>query len=180
MNKYITTIRASVALAAVATLVAFAPQANAALTKAQSDSVKAAKTSKSALLAAAKAIVANATDKTQAAKDVAALVATEAPGMAAYVVGGLSLDNKAAAPGIAAAAAQANSSVAVDVAKAAAVAASAYAAQIISQVSGVASSTMAGAIRIAVYLGQALAQSQEGVQQLNTGTNPADVSTSAR
>ena len=174
MKYYTTMIRASVALAALAALVAFAPQANAALTKAQSDSIKAAKTSKSGLLAAAKAIVAAATDKAQAARDVAALVATEAPSMANVIVGNLAKDNPAAAPGIAAAAAQANQNVAVAVARAAAAAAPAYAAQITSQVSAVATG-LSAEISAAVALG-----STSNEQAQNTFiNNPADVSTSS-
>jgi hypothetical protein len=174
MKYYTTIIRASVALAALAALVAFAPQANAALTKAQADSIKAAKTSKSGLLAAAKAIVAAATDKAQAARDVAALVATEAPGMANVIVGNLAKDNPAAAPGIAAAAAQANQNVAVAVARAAAAAAPAYAAQTTSQVSAVATG-LSAEISAAVALG-----STSNEQAQNTFiNNPADVSTSS-
>jgi len=175
MKKYTTVIRASVALAAIAALVAFAPQANAALSKKDADSIKAAKGSKSDLIAAAKAIVAAATDKVQAAKDIAALVATEAPKLASVIVGNLSKDNPAAAPGIAAAAAQANSNVAVAVARAAAAAAPAYAAQITSQVSVVATG-LSAEISAAVTQG-----STSNEQTQNTFiNNPSDVSTSSK
>lgn len=175
MKKYTTVIRAAVTLAAIAALLTLTPQANAALTQAQSDSIKANKGNKSNLIAAAKAIIANATDKTQAAKDIAALIAKEAPSLANVIVGNLAKDNPSAAPAIAQAAAQANADVAVAVARAAAAAAPAYADQITSQVSAVAP-TLAAQILTAVMEGST---ASEPVQNTFIN-NPADVSTSSK
>jgi hypothetical protein len=150
MKKYTTVIRASVVLTAIAALVVFAPQASADLPKPVADSIRtAAQLSTSALVAKAKEVVAGATDKVQAAKDIAALIAKEYPRLANVVVGNLAADNKAAAPAIAAAAAQANKEVAVAVAKSAAAAAPAYRDQINTQVSQ-AAPAVAAQIAVAV------------------------------
>lgn len=136
MKKYNSVFRASIALAAVAALVTFAPQASADLTKPVADSIRtAAQLSASALIAKAKAVVAASDDKVQAAKDIAALIAKEYPKLANVVVGNLAADNKEAAAQIAAAAAKANPKVAVAVARSAAAAAPAQAAQINTAVS---------------------------------------------
>lgn len=180
MKKYTSVIRAAITLSAIAAILTFTPQANAALTVAQSNSIRASKGNKADLVAAAKRIVAAATTpeaKAQAAKDVAALVAVEAPALANVVVGNLAKDDPAAAPGIAAAAAGANSAVAVAVAKSAAAAAPAYAAQITSQVSAAAPG---GAAAIATAVTAGVAASSTETAQTAAINNPADVSTSAR
>lgn len=180
MKKYTSVIRAAVTLAAVAVIISLTPQVNAALTTEQANSIKRNKGNQSALLAAAKAIVASATTpeaKTQAAKDIAALVAVEAPRLASVIVGNLAKDNPAAAPVIAAAAAGANPTVAAAVAKSTAAAAPAYQAQIATQVS-TAAGPAGGDIAAAVAAGVAASQTET---TQNTGiNNPADVSTSAR
>lgn len=174
MKKYTSVFRASIALAAVAALVTFAPQAGADLPKPVADSIRtAAQLSTSALVQKAKEVVAQATDKVQAAKDIAALIAKEYPRLANVVVGNLAADNKAAAPAIAAAAAQANKDVAVAVAKSAAAAAPAYAAQINTQVSQAAP---AAAAQIAIAVNQA---AQASVPEQATIINtPQDVTRS--
>lgn len=158
----------------------FIPQANAALSTADKAKLTATTGSKSALIAAAKLLVANATTpaaKEQAAKDIAAFVAVTYPSMAAAIVGNLAAGNQAAAPGIAAAAAQANNSVAVAVARSAAAAAPAYAAQITSQVSNVAQGAASEIASAVVAASTAGSDVQAALVQ---GNNPADVSTGGR
>lgn len=176
MKKYTSLFRASIALAAVATLITTAPDAGADLPKPVADSVRtAAKLSTSALVAKAKEVVRNATDKVQAAKDIAALIAKEYPRLANVVVGNLAADNKPAAAQIAAAAAQANKDVAVAVARSAAAAAPGYKAQIINSVTP---SNPAAAVDIASAVDAAVAASLP--EQAAIINNPVDVSTSIK
>ena len=180
MKQYFSLVRAAITLAAISAILTVTPQANAALTEAQAKSIKDNKGNKANLLAAAKRIVASATTpeaKTQAAKDVAALVAVEAPRLANVIVGNLAKDNPAAAPGIAAAAAQANPNVGAAVAQSAAAAAPAYAAQITSQVSAAAPGAAA---TIATAVNAGVSASTNEATQTAAINNPADVSTAAR
>lgn len=174
MKKYNSVFRASIALAAIAALVTFAPQAGADLPKPVADSIRtAAQQGTSALITKAKEVVAASSDKVQAAKDIAALIAKEYPRLANVVVGNLAADNRAAAPAIAAAAAKANPQVAVAVARSAAAAAPEYAAQINTDVS---KEAPASARQIATAVDQA---SKAGVTEQATIINtPQDVTRS--
>lgn len=173
-------VRLAVTAALLTGAANFTPQVNAALSAADKAKITATSGSKSALLAAARQLVANATTpaaKEQAAKDVAAFVAETYPTMAATIVGNLASDNKPAAAAIAAAAAQANSSVAVAVAQSAAAAAPAYAAAIISSVTTAAGGGAAIAAQITAAANTAAAETPANQAAI---VNPADVSTGGR